>query len=63
MKPKPKAHTQHPAQPQQHHASPPKDITYVLGWLLLPVALVCLAIYRWRVMRARMGYRTVRYEG
>lgn len=60
---KTKAHTQQPAhkaQPAQHQ---PKDITYVLGWLLLPVILVCLAIYKWRSWRANMGYRTVRYDG
>jgi len=57
-----KAHTQqpvrkHPAQQQQ-----PKDMWFVLGWLLLPVALVCAAIYKWRVWRANMGYRTVKYD-
>jgi len=57
-----KAQTQQPARKHQQHQQPPKDMWYVLGWLCLPFVLVGLAIYKWRTVRARMGYRTVRYE-
>jgi len=58
-----KAHTQQPAQKHKVAPQQPKDITLVLGWLLLPVVLVCAVIYKWRTMRANMGYRKVQYDG
>jgi hypothetical protein len=60
--PKTKAHTHQPARHAAAPGQPAKGMEYVLGWLLLPVVLVCLAVYRWRAMKARMGYRTVRYD-
>lgn len=60
---KTKAHTQQPAHKAQPAPHQSRDMGFVLAWLLLPVVLVCVAIYRWRVMRSNMGYRTVRYDG
>jgi hypothetical protein len=57
-----KAHTHQPPRAASAHGTQPKGMEFVLGWLLLPVVLVCMAIYRWRAMKARMGYRTVRYD-
>lgn len=57
-----KAHTQQPARTHGKATPHQPDIFYVIGWLVFPALLVFLAIYRWRTMKARMGYRTVRYD-
>lgn len=57
-----KAHTHQPPRAAAKPDRPAKGMEFVLGWLLLPVVFVCLAIYRWRVIRARMGERTVAYR-
>lgn len=57
-----KAHTQQPARKHQPAQQPPKDMWYVLGWLALPFVLAGFVVYKWRVAKARMGYRTVKYD-
>lgn len=56
------AHTRQPVRKDHGNHGQPQGVTFVLGWLLLPVCLACLAVYRWRIAKARMGSRTVRYE-
>jgi hypothetical protein len=63
MTAKQKAHTQQPARSAHGPTQQPKDMGFVLAWLLLPVVLICFAIYKYSVARARMGYRQVRYDG
>lgn len=57
-----KAHTAQPVRKAHTKQPPQKGMDFVLAWLLLPVLLVCFVIYRWRVARADMGHRTVRYD-
>lgn len=43
-----------------YHTQP--DMFYVLGWLALPVVLVCVAVAGWKMLRAACGYRRVTLE-
>lgn len=65
-----KSHTK--AQTKDHTAQPPIQPTLaervfvgigtVIGWMLVPCIVVALVIYKVRVAKARMGYRTVTVE-
>jgi hypothetical protein len=57
-----KAHTEQPVPPTTTGERIFVGIGTVIVWLLVPCMAVLLVIYKVRVARARMGYRTVTIE-